>query len=250
MLAARLRWPVTNRQREKLLADTTTPLAAWFGEHPENAWLLAEKACYAHLGGQTLAGHTVQFELHGTVPEFISASPAVFQHCFQVGTDGELHGACRGRVDELPLISNSVELLVSHHGHELGDQLDCKLVEWSRVLAGNGTIVLFGFNANGRRCDAPFEGIERLRPGQLARKLRKFGLVPQTTRAILMPGNRVDAGLQRLHGIWPFTKNWTAGLAVGYLISARKIDNGLMNLDLKRLQLKQVKQRVRGTAAG
>ena len=90
----------------------------------------------------------------------------------------------------------------------------------------------------------------RLRPGQLSRKLRQVGLVPQRTQSILLPGNRLDAALQKIQNRLPFAENWIAGLAAGYLMSAKKIDNGAMNLDLKRLQLKQVKQHVRGTAVG
>lgn len=250
MLAAQRHWPATSRQRAKLLADSTTPLSAWFGEHSGSAWLSAERACFAQLAGKIPAGHAVQFDLHGNTPEFIAASPAVFQHRFQVGSDGGFRGACQGRLDELPLVSNSVQLLISHHSHEIGAQLAFWLNEWSRVLAANGTIVLFGFNAIGRRCDAPLADLERLRPGQLSRKLRQVGLVPQPTRSILIPGNRLDAALQQIQNRLPFTENWIAGLAAGYLMSARKIDNGAINLNLKRLQLKQVKQRVRGTAVG
>lgn len=250
MRAVKRHWPAISRQRAKLLADITTPLAAWFGEHPGSAWLNAEKACFAQLAGQIPAGHAVQFDLHGNTPEFISSSPAVFRHRFQVGSDGGFHGMCQGRLDELPLVSNSVQLLISHHSHEIGGQLDFRFSEWSRVLAANGTIVLFGFSAIGRRCDAPFADLDRLRPGQLSNKLRRVGLVPQRTRSIWVPGSRMDATLQQIQNRLPFAEDWVAGLAAGYLMSAKKTDNGAINLDLKRLQLKQVKQRVRGTAVG
>ena len=232
------------------LADTITPLARWFGEQSSGPWLRAELACFSELLGHTVAGHAVQFELTSNTPEFLSVSPAVFHHRIQLEDDGRISGACQGRADELPLMSNSVQLLVSHHSHEVGRQLDPRLSEWNRVLAANGTIVLVGFNALGRAFDAPFDGIQRLRPDQLSKRLRSFGLVPQRSRAVLLPGRRIDRALERIQHAWPLTESWVAGLALGYVMSARKIDGGAMNLKLKNLQLKQVKRGVQGTAAG
>ena len=147
-------------------------------------------------------------------------------------------------------MSNSVQLLVSHHSHEMGRQLDSRLSEWSRVLAPNGTIVLVSFNALGRAFDAPFDGMQRLRPDQLSKRRRGVGLVPQRSRAVILPGSRIDRALERVQNAWPFTESWVAGLASGYVMSARKIDSGAINLNLKHVQLKQIKQRVRGTAPG
>lgn len=235
----------------KSLPDTRIPLARWFGEQPNSPWLAAEKACCAQLLRHAVAGHTVQFELTSDAPEFLSVSPAVFRHWIQVGVDGSCHGACQGRADELPLLSNSVQTLVSHHSHEIGRHFDSRLGEWSRVLAANGTIVLICFNAMGRTCDAPFTGTQRLRPDQLSMKLRGVGLVPQRTRAVLLPiQSRIDQVLERIHYAWPLAESWVAGLAAGYIMSARKSDSGAMNVNLKKLQLEQIKHGVRGTAAG
>ena len=233
------------------LVDKMPPLARWFGEQKNNPLLIAEKACCMLLLGHSVAGHAVQFDLSTDAPEFLSTSPAIFQHRIQVGDDGSLHGACHGRGDELPLASNSVQLLVSHHSHEVGEQLDVRLSELSRVLNANGTIVLVGFNALGRACEAPLDGIQCLRPDQLARKLRGVGLVPQRSRAVLLPAqNRFDRVLDRMQHGWPLSESWVAGLAVAYVMSARKVDNGAINRNFKHLQLKHIKRGVQGTATG
>lgn len=241
---------MTPGQMLKPLADSLTALARWFGTQPNCPWLTAEKVSCAQLLGQTVAGHVVQFELTNEVPEFFSVSPAVFHHRIRVNADGSFDGVCRGRSDELPLSSNSVQLLISHHSHEIGHQLDLRFSEWGRVLAANGMILLVSFNALGRSCDAPFEGLQRLRPDQLSKRLRAVGLTPQRSRAVLLPQRRIDQVLEHIHGAWSITENWVAGLAVGYVMSARKVDSGAMNMTLNHLQLKQVKHSVQGTAAG
>lgn len=225
-----------------------TPLAVWFGELQASRWLAAEKISCAQLSSQLLAGHTVQFELSSRVPDFFSISPAVFQHRIQVDADGGLHGACLGHGDELPLSSNSVQFLVSHHSHELGHRLDSRLSEWNRVLAVSGILILIGFSALGRSCSAPFDGLQRLRPDQLSKKLREVGLAPQRARAVLLPDSRIDRALERIQSAWPVTESWVAGLAAGYVMSARKLDTAGPDLNVRRLRFGQIKHRVQGTA--
>jgi SAM-dependent methyltransferase len=226
-------------------------LGRWFRNRQHSPWLKAEQACCALLLSQTVAGHAIQFELDAEVPEFLPDSPAVFHHRFQLKSDARIDGACRGYADELPLASNSAQLLVSHHSHEFGDRLEARLSEWSRILVANGTLVLLSFNRLRRSSCTPASGLDCLRPDQLSRKLRTVGLVPTRVRAVLSPENsRADRILHELQQAFPVTESGAAALAAGYVMLARKVDAGAGARRVGRMSLKQIEQGVQGTATG
>ena len=227
----------------------------WFSSAHGRALGTAQSRECAALGANIFGYHALQFSVLESPPRLIGGAQIISRFGLHVNQQGEVSGALRGHVFEMPVATHSVKLVAIHHVHELLQDCEFLLRELERILAPDGIVFMLGMNPLGRmrlarlwQGQSGWPGQRWFSPGQLSRLARNFHFA----RLLVKPVYLSSIWWERMARQIIRTTRWrgrvVSRFASSYVMVLRKRSQAGPILRARDLRIDTVKGGVHGTA--
>jgi len=198
MVCSRLiiNWELRERsQRVKITecTDKSLPLKRWYDSALGQEVLQASEH---YVGGLLETGFGYHLLQIGVAPDLCLFRAARIHHCIYQAPVAGAAVSLRAHGEEIPLESDSIDVLIVHHGLEFSLDPYQMLREIQRVLAPQGQLIVIGFNpfsllgsgliAKGWLRRQPWRSAQLLSTRRLSDWLRLLGCEPQRLQHLVV----------------------------------------------------------------